>query len=55
VFTACKELTEGAACSVSLHGQTLEGTCRRGPRFEAQLGCAPANLPPPPPGPPPAP
>jgi hypothetical protein len=53
-FAACKDLAEGAACTVSLHDQSIDGTCRKGPHGETPLACVPANMPPPPPpGPPP--
>lgn len=49
-FDACKSLTEGAACSVTFRGQTMAGTCRKGPRGESELACVPER----PPGPPPS-
>ena len=49
-FDACKSLSEGDACSVSFRGQTLTGTCRKGPNGESELACVPAY----PPGPPPS-
>jgi hypothetical protein len=49
-FDACKSLTEGAACSVSFRGQTMNGTCRKGPHGESELACVPER----PPGPPPS-
>ena len=53
-FAACQDLSDGAACSVTFHEQTLDGTCRKGPNASAALACVPANMPPPPlPGPPP--
>ena len=48
-FDACKSLGEGDVCSVNLHGQTMTGTCRKGPNGESELACVPAH----PPGPPP--
>ncbi|HYQ02929.1 MAG TPA: hypothetical protein VER96_29860 [Polyangiaceae bacterium] len=49
-FDACKSLSEGDACSVSFRGQTMTGTCRKGPNGESELACVPAY----PPGPPPS-
>jgi hypothetical protein len=50
-FAACKELSDGAACTVSFHGEALDGTCRSGPDGKGPLACVPANMPPPPPPP----
>lgn len=44
---ACSGLAEGATCAVTLGGDTLDGTCARGPGGDA-LACRPAGLPPPP-------
>ena len=49
-FDACKSRSEGAACSVTFDGHTMNGTCRKGPKGESELVCAPAH----PPGPPPS-
>jgi hypothetical protein len=49
-FDACKGSTEGAACSVTFHNHTLNGTCKKGPDGDDALACAPDH----PPGPPPA-
>jgi hypothetical protein len=43
---ACKPLTEGAACSVSIHDKTIDGTCKKGPDGQGPLACVPANMPP---------
>ncbi len=48
-FDACKNASEGAACSVAFHGHTMNGTCKKGPNGESELACAPDH----PPGPPP--
>ncbi|MBL9038551.1 MAG: hypothetical protein JNG84_08575, partial [Archangium sp.] len=44
-FTACANLTEGTACSVTHDSRTIQGTCRAGPQGEA-LACAPNGPPP---------
>ncbi len=53
VFAACGGLAEGAACSVTIHEHKVDGTCRKGPKGEAELACAPSKMDGPPPGPPP--
>ena len=45
-LAACTNLAAGASCSVTLHGHTLEGTCRSGPDGTGPLACFP-NAPPP--------
>lgn len=53
-FDACKDASEGAACSVSFHGHTMNGTCKKGPNGETDLACVPEHPPGDhPPGPPP--
>ncbi len=47
-FDACKNASEGAACSVTFHDHTMTGTCKKGPNGEDALACAPDH----PPGPP---
>jgi hypothetical protein len=42
---ACSNQQEGAACTVSIHGQAISGKCRKGPDGEGPLACM---LPPPP-------
>jgi hypothetical protein len=42
---ACASSEEGAACTVSFHGQSISGKCRKGPDGEGPLACM---LPPPP-------
>jgi hypothetical protein len=44
-LAACASLIAGATCSVSLHGQTLAGTCVSPPGGSA-LACRPTNPPP---------
>jgi hypothetical protein len=44
---ACSGLAQGAACAVTLGGDTLDGSCEPGPGGEA-LACRPARMPPPP-------
>ncbi|MFO0598954.1 MAG: hypothetical protein U0228_26840 [Myxococcaceae bacterium] len=41
-LAACQSSSAGAACSFSLGGRTLDGTCRNGPNGEA-LACAPPH------------
>jgi hypothetical protein len=48
-FDACKDKTEGSACSVTFNEHTIEGTCRKSPEGDSALICFPAH----PPGPPP--
>jgi len=50
VFAACGGLAEGAACSVTIHEHKVDGTCRKGPKGEAELACAPSKMDGPPPG-----
>ncbi len=54
-FQACESKAAGDDCSVEIHGHTLQGKCRQGPRGESKLACAPPHMHPPgpPPGPPP--
>ena len=47
-FAACEGREDGAACSVSLPGHTIEGTCRAAE--DRRLFCLPAHMPPPPEG-----
>jgi hypothetical protein len=42
----CSALAESAACSVTVHGHTLDGTCRAAPDGKGPLACAPAGPPP---------
>ena len=44
-FEACDNASEGDACSVSFHGDTINGTCREFP--DGQLICAPEHMGPP--------
>lgn len=46
---ACSGVSESAACTVTLHGHTIEGTCRTPPDGKGDLACLPNR----PPGPPP--
>jgi hypothetical protein len=43
---ACNGSAAGDACTVTLKGQTLDGTCRPGPTSEAPLACFPKGPPP---------
>jgi hypothetical protein len=47
-IAACKDQSEGSACTVSLHGQSIDGTCRKGPDGDGPLACAPSHPPAPP-------
>lgn len=49
-FAACKEATEGATCSFTMHEHNITGTCSHGPDGKGPLACKPDG---PPPGPPP--
>lgn len=40
---ACSGLSEGDACTVTLPDHTLNGTCRKGPKADLPLACAPAR------------
>ena len=42
---ACANLSEGATCTLSFHGRTVEGTCGKRPGGNETLAC----MPPPPP------
>jgi hypothetical protein len=42
---ACANLSDGATCTVSFHGQTIQGKCHAGPSGREPLVC----MPPPPP------
>jgi hypothetical protein len=42
---ACANLSDGATCTLSFHGQTIEGNCHQGPTGQDPLAC----VPPPPP------
>jgi hypothetical protein len=42
---ACANLKDGAACTLSFHGHTMQGTCGKGPGGNETLAC----MPPPPP------
>ena len=44
---ACANQKEGATCTVSFHGQTVQGKCVKGPEGQGPLACMP-----PPPKPP---
>ena len=48
---ACRNLSEGKACTVEFQGQTLAGTCKRLGNAEA-LACLPSGPPPGSPRPP---
>lgn len=52
IFEACQSLTDGASCTISFQARTIAGECRKGPGGQAQLACAPKDMPPPPPPPP---
>ena len=47
IFTACEGKAADAACSVTLHDHTLDGTCKAPPEGvnETRLGCRPAHGP----------
>jgi hypothetical protein len=45
VLDACRNHTEGEACSIEFQDQKLAGTCRKIPEHE-QLACLPAGPPP---------
>jgi hypothetical protein len=45
-FEACADKQEGAACSVTMHDRTLDGSCVTG--HDDRLFCRPDNMPPPP-------
>ncbi|MFT3914131.1 MAG: hypothetical protein QM704_08430 [Anaeromyxobacteraceae bacterium] len=45
---ACKGVAEGEACAVTLGGNTLDGTCAKGPDGSGTLACRPSRMPPPP-------
>jgi len=42
---ACRNLSEGAACTIEFQGQTLSGTCKKMGE-EGELVCLPAGQPP---------
>jgi hypothetical protein len=42
---ACANQNEGATCTISFHGKSLQGTCVKGPDGQETLAC----MPPPPP------
>ena len=46
-LAACSGKAESDACSVTLRGQAMTGTCRKGPGGEA-VACMPAGMGPPP-------
>jgi spore coat protein H len=46
MVAACNGLTAGDACTVTLKGQALSGTCRAGPTSDASLACFPKGPPP---------
>jgi len=50
-FAACKGLTEGTSCTVTIHDHAIDGTCRNAPDGTGQLFCVPAGMPSPPPSP----
>ena len=41
-FAACKDLSEGASCSVTWHDQKHDGTCRKA-HEDQRLFCAPPH------------
>ena len=41
---ACKSASEGAACKMDMKGNSVDGTCRKGP--DSKLACMPAGGPP---------
>jgi hypothetical protein len=43
---ACNGSAAGDACTVTLKGQAMNGTCRAGPTQEAPLACFPKGPPP---------
>ena len=47
-FSACNGRSEGDACSVKFHDQTIEGVCRKMPEGKDELVCVPNHFPPPP-------
>jgi hypothetical protein len=46
-FTACDGRRANDACTVSIHGRTISGTCEA--FTDARLFCRPEGMPPPPP------
>jgi len=42
---ACKEIADGEACAVTLGGDTLDGTCAKGPDGNGPLACRPTRMP----------
>jgi len=47
-FAACKDLSEGDLCTVTIHDQQKEGVCKKAHEDE-RLVCMPPHHPPPPP------
>ena len=47
-FDACASSSAGAACTFSIDGHDITGTCKNGPDGNGPLGCAPDHPPPPP-------
>jgi len=41
-MTACASLKDGATCTVSFHGHTVQGTCGKGPGGSETLACIPS-------------
>ena len=50
-FAACKGLSEGTSCTVTIHEHAIDGTCRKAPDGTGELFCVPAGMPGPPPNP----
>ncbi|CAA0111595.1 Uncharacterised protein [Zhongshania aliphaticivorans] len=42
-FTACADLSENQACSVSIGDDNISGSCLKPPRGEDKLLCVPEN------------
>jgi hypothetical protein len=45
---ACKDKSEGSACSLDFHGTAIDGSCRKAPDGNGPLACMPSHPPPPP-------
>lgn len=45
---ACKNKDQGDACTVNIHGNSIEGTCRESPDDNESLICFPEHMPAPP-------
>ena len=48
-FAACKDLSEGAACSVTIHDHALAGVCKKAHEDERLVCMPPHDHPQPPP------